>query len=140
MGRCVKPSGSRLEKYHIRVKKWIDHSPCKPLKMRHIIRVEIIKIHHKCEGRIEKSVPRITDWHHEACRVDCEGHIFLSHPHRNNGFFFLLTTYLISHFYWKKWKRRHVATRRAASVRLFVFNLALGLVRVCEIERNISSG
>ena len=41
---------------------------------------------------IEKSVPRITDWHHEACRVmtngDRDGRIFLSHPHTNNGFFF----------------------------------------------------
>ena len=41
----------------------------------------------------------------EACRVmtngDHEGCIFLSHPHRKNGFFFLLTTkYLI--LYWKK--------------------------------------
>ena len=55
-----------------------------------------IKIHHECESGIEKSVPRITDWHHEACRlmtnVDREGWIFLSHPHRNNGFFFLPTT------------------------------------------------
>ena len=25
-----------------------------------------INIHHECEGGIEKSVPRITDWHHEA--------------------------------------------------------------------------
>ena len=25
-------------------------------------------INHECEGGIEKSVPRITDWHHEACR------------------------------------------------------------------------
>ena len=46
----------------------------------------IIRIYHEYEGEIEKSVPRITDWHHEACRVmtngDCEGRIFLSHPHR----------------------------------------------------------
>ena len=27
-----------------------------------------MRIYHKCEGRIEKSVPRITNWHHEACR------------------------------------------------------------------------
>ena len=26
-----------------------------------------IRIYHKCEGRIERSVPRITFWHHEAC-------------------------------------------------------------------------
>ena len=40
-----------------------------------------IRICHECE--IEKSVPRITDWHHEACRVmtngDPEGQIFLTH-------------------------------------------------------------
>ena len=59
-----------------------------------------IRIHHECEGGIEKSVLRITDWHQEACQVmtnsDSEGLIFLSHPHTNNGFFFLLTTkYLI---------------------------------------------
>ena len=58
-----------------------------------------IRIYHECEGRIEKSILRITDWHHEACRVmtngDPEGQIFLSYPHTNNGFFFLLTTVFI---------------------------------------------
>ena len=53
----------------------------------------IIRIYHECEDRIEKSVLRIAVWHHEACRVmtngDPEGQIFLSYPHRNNGFFFL---------------------------------------------------
>ena len=28
-----------------------------------------IRIYHECEGRIEKYVPRITVWHHEACRL-----------------------------------------------------------------------
>ena len=55
-----------------------------------------IRIYHDCEGGIEKSVLRITDWHHKACGVmtisDRQGRIFLSHPHMNNGFFFLLTT------------------------------------------------
>ena len=55
-----------------------------------------IRINHECEGRIVKSVPRSTVWHHEACRVmtngDSEGQIFLSYPHSNNGFVFLLTT------------------------------------------------
>ena len=54
-----------------------------------------IRIYHECEGRIEKSVPRITPWHHEAIRLmtngDPEGQIFQSYPH-TNGFFFLLTT------------------------------------------------
>ena len=27
--------------------------------------IMIIRIYHKCEGRIEKSVPRIAVWHHE---------------------------------------------------------------------------
>ena len=57
---------------------------------------ENIRIYHECEGRIEKSVPRITVWHHEACGVmtngDSEGRIFLSYLHTNNVFFFLLTT------------------------------------------------
>ena len=47
-------------------------------------------------GRKEKSVQRITDWHHEACRVmingDPEGRVFLSYRHTNNGFYFLPTT------------------------------------------------
>ena len=59
-----------------------------------------IRIYHKCEGGIEKSVPRIAIWYHEACRVmtnrDSEGQIFLSYPLMNNGFFFLLTTVFIS--------------------------------------------
>ena len=38
--------------------------------------VDIIRI-----GEIEKSIPRITDWHYEAC----EGQFFLSHPHMKNG-------------------------------------------------------
>ena len=52
----------------------------------------IIRIHHECEGGTEKSFLRITDMHHEDCRVttngDTEGQIFLSHPHTNIGFFF----------------------------------------------------
>ena len=50
-----------------------------------------IRIHHECEDGIEKCVPRITDWHREACRVmtngDHEVRIFLFHPHTNIGFF-----------------------------------------------------
>ena len=53
----------------------------------------ILRIYHECEGRIEKSVPRFTDWHHEACRVntngDPKGQIFLSYPRANNDFFFI---------------------------------------------------
>ena len=57
------------------------------------------KNHHECEGRMEKSVPRIA----VACRVmtndDPEGHIFLSYPHTKNGLFFLLTTFFIYLFF-----------------------------------------
>ena len=56
----------------------------------------IIRNPPECEGRIEKSVPRIAIWHLEACRVmtngDSEGRIFPCFPRTNNGLFFLLTT------------------------------------------------
>ena len=59
----------------------------------------IIRIYHEYEGRII-SVPRITVWYHEAClemtNGDPKGQIFLSYPHLNNGFFFLLTTVILS--------------------------------------------
>ena len=67
-----------------------------------------IRIHHKCEGGLEKSIPRITDWYQEACPVmtsdDHKGRIFLSYPHTHDRFFFLLTTkYLI--LCWKNMER-----------------------------------
>ena len=59
-----------------------------------------LRIYHECElgpsirgprCEIEKPVPRITIWHHKACRLmangDPERWIFLFHPHTNNGFF-----------------------------------------------------
>ena len=67
----------------------------------HATSYDNIRIYHECEGRIEKSVPRITIWHHEACRVmkndDPYWRIFLSYPNTINGFFFLLTTVLFIH-------------------------------------------
>ena len=58
---------------------------------------QAIRIYHECEGRIEKSVTRITVCHHKACRVMTNGNlerrIFLSYPHTNNGFFFLLIVF-----------------------------------------------
>ena len=66
------------------------------LSFSHMVRCGTIRIYHEYERGIEKFGPRITNWHHEACRVmtigDREGLIFLSNPHTNNGFFFLLTT------------------------------------------------
>ena len=35
--------------------------------------LHIIRIYHESEGRIEKSLPRIAVWHHEACRVMTNG-------------------------------------------------------------------
>ena len=32
-----------------------------------------IRIYHECEDGIEKSVSRLTDLHHEACRVMTNG-------------------------------------------------------------------
>ena len=31
--------------------------------------LHLIRIYHECEGRIEKTVPRISVWHHKACLV-----------------------------------------------------------------------
>ena len=69
----------------------------KPLQKGHFYNLsKIVGNNHECEGGIEKSVPRIAVWHHEACRVmtkgDPEGRICLSYPHTNNGFFFWLNT------------------------------------------------
>ena len=74
-----------------------------------------IRIYHECEGRIEKSVPRITVWHHETCRVmtngDPEGRIFLSFSHPNNGFFLLLT--IIYHIlFLRKGSQKFLNTQR----------------------------
>ena len=48
---------------------------------------------HKCEGGIENFLPRSHPLASQALSVmtngDREGRIFLSHPHKNNGFFFL---------------------------------------------------
>ena len=70
------------------------------------VQPKIIRIHHECEGRIAKSLPRIAVWNHEACRVmtngDPEGRIFLSFPHTNNGFFFLLTTFFFIYLFQNK--------------------------------------
>ena len=58
--------------------------------------INTIRVLHECEGGIEKSILRITNWHHEPCRVMTkgvpEGQIFLSHPHTNDESFFVLTT------------------------------------------------
>ena len=55
---------------------------------------ENIRIYHECEDEIEKSVARITDCHHEACRSMTnsyrQGRIYLSNPHKNNGYIFLV--------------------------------------------------
>ena len=126
----------------------ISQKKKKPTSFVQCTKLEIISIHHECQGGIEKSVPRITDWHHEAYRVmtigDRERRIFLSHAHTNNGFFFLLTT-KIFHFILKKHEKdfqkflhslkcdmvtsfeyyiddyNDVTERRVASVWLFVF-------------------
>ena len=68
----------------------------------------IIRMIHEYEGGIDKSIPMITDWHYETCRVmtngDRKGWIFLSNIQTNNGLFFLLTTYYHI-LYWKNMKK-----------------------------------
>ena len=56
----------------------------------------LIRIHHECEGVIEKSVPGISALHIEACGM-MTGTEFLSCTHTNNRYFFLAQQ--IPHFY-----------------------------------------
>ena len=60
-----------------------------------LVTAEIISIFHVCMVWIEKSVTRVTDQHHEACRVmpnsDPEWQIFLSTPYTHDRYFFLHT-------------------------------------------------
>ena len=60
--------------------------------------IENISIFNGCMVWIEKSVMRVTDWHHEACRVmqnsDPEWQIFLSTPYIHDKYFFLHTFWL----------------------------------------------
>ena len=107
-----------------------------------------------------KICPRITDCHYESCWVmtigDREGRIFLSHPHKNKGLFFSLTTRylifigkhetdfhkilnmlrgdLVTYFFTLQWRHGSTCGQRAVDVQLFVFYLSYRLVRVCEIE------
>ena len=68
------------------------------------VECKIIRIYHECEGKIEKSVPRVTVWHHQVCQVmtngDPKGQI--SYPHANNAFFFLLTLFIYFKIGFKK--------------------------------------
>ena len=56
----------------------------------------IIRIYYECEGGIEQSVPRDNSLSSLGKPRDAKrrssGQIFLSNPHTNNGFLFLLTT------------------------------------------------
>ena len=100
----------------------------------------------------EKSAQRITVWHHKACWVitngDHEGQIFLSHPHTNNGLFFLHTIkYNIFIFksswiqlgatYFNEvtltcWIAYDVTCLSTCGCSIFIF--PTGWYRVCEIE------
>ena len=77
----------------------LAHQTC----FRCLTHFKTISIHHEFEVGIEKSVQKITDRHHEVCRVmtigNREGRIFLSDPHSHDGYVFLFTTkYLILYY------------------------------------------
>ena len=64
---------------------WIKPGPLISHLVQYINRFkENIRIYYEVEVGIGESIPRITVWHHKACRVmtnrDPEGRIFLSHP------------------------------------------------------------
>ena len=59
-------------KQSINLSSSLSLSPCINKKIQ-ILMVNNIRIYHECEGRIEKSVPKIAVWHNEACRVMTNG-------------------------------------------------------------------
>ena len=65
--------------------------------------------YHKCEGWIEKSVPRITECHHEACRMmttcDRERRFFYPTLTRIILEYLLLLTFKYRILYWKNMKK-----------------------------------
>ena len=71
-------------------------------KVTHIFLECTRRIYNECESRLEKSVPRIAVWHHEACRVmtngDPEGRIFYPTLERIK-MFFIYFIYLLFIFY-----------------------------------------
>ena len=60
---------------------------------------KIIRIYHEYEGGKEKSILRITNWHHEFCQVmtkgDPKGSIYLSNPQTTNGLLFLYNIFYV---------------------------------------------
>ena len=64
-----------------------------------------IRIYHECEGGKEKlsrgSRLASLGLPSQMTNSDRKGQIFLSHPHTNNGLFFLRTTKYLN-LYWKK--------------------------------------
>ena len=63
----------------------------------------IISIFYECMVWIEKSITRVTDRHHEACRVmpnsDPEWQIFLSTPYTHDRYFFLHTFWFTTFYF-----------------------------------------
>ena len=114
-----------------------------------------IRIHHVCEGGIEKSVPRITDWHHKACQVmtnsDHEGQIFLdsfSCSPLNTSFYIGRTWKRLPEnpefakmrhgdvIFTVQWRHGSTCGQWVANMRLFVFYLSLRLVLVYQNNGN----
>ena len=52
---------------------------------------EAVIIYERFEGRLEKSIPRITVWHHEACQVMTNGDL-------RDSFFYLSLTQIMDYF------------------------------------------
>ena len=86
-------------------------------------------MHHECEDGIEKSVPRITDWHHEACLV-----MTIGDP--RDRFFYPISTWILDSFFcaslntpfyigktWKKTSRKSWIQWNA--IWWFIFNITM---------------
>ena len=81
-----KQNFTQTENFNSAGNRWRSERSCKHYSY-------TIRIHNECEGGIEKSVSRITDWHQEACEAmtngDCERQIFSIPPAQEKCILFL---------------------------------------------------
>ena len=79
-------TGQNDARHHLCSYQWLDN----------------IRNYQECEGGVEKFVPRITDWHHVACRVMTNKKV------TRNGFIsFILTGKMDSLAHHLRWYRTH---------------------------------
>ena len=93
----------------------------------------IIIIFHECEVLFEKSVPRVTVWHHKALPSDAKlyprGKFFRSVPHTHDRFFFL-------HAYGRRHMNKNHMYLEIFCIRVRHFDFDVIFVMFCDVMLN----